>query len=104
MIELKSFRFSHGLLTFSTDSDGSMSYILYDVIVKLIPAGIPQYLMNHHSNVFERQTLNNNELGFFKVLCLSDCMFLFILWICGCGLSAVILLMELKGFLFQRTY
>jgi hypothetical protein len=90
-------------MVLSTRSLGSMTYVLYDVLEKLIPAGIPQYLMKYHSDIFELQAAYNEGIGIFKILSLSDYMVVFTSWICGCVLAAITLLFEERGYLARKT-
>jgi hypothetical protein len=67
---------------------------LDEILWKLIPAGIPQYLLNHHESVLceiER------KVGKFEVkkLSISDFKFVFIFWISGCGIAALTLALEI---------
>ena len=102
LIELKNFRFNYGHLTLSINDNSSMYFLIYDVLEKLIPAGIPQYLMKYHDNVFERQIVITEKISIFKILCLNDLYFVFILWIHGCGFAVIVMLVETKGFLIRK--
>lgn len=72
----------------------SILYPLFDEVMrKLIPSGIPQYLPEFH---FFLQ--GNNDWTMPKrprILNLDDLSFLFILWISACGCSLIIFAAEI---------
>ena len=64
-----------------------------DILWKLIPAGIPQHLIDYHTLNLHKKYEPFNDLSP-KVLTIVDLSFGFILWLVACGFSIV-------GFFFE---
>jgi len=102
LFELRKFRFNYGPLVVSTDTSSSIHFVVNDVLQKLIPSGIPQYKINYHMDFFASQTLIVKRSGDLKILSINDLYFMFILWINCCGISVVVLFIEMRGCLFRK--
>jgi hypothetical protein len=57
-----------------------------EVMDKLIPSGIPQYLPDFHAYLLYGN-YENSEENFPKILTIDDLSFGFILWLIACGIS-----------------
>lgn len=62
--------------------------IFEDVMRKLIPSGIPQYLPDFHSFLLHGKFVNLDE-NEPKVLSYDDLSFGFVLWLFACGVSII---------------
>jgi len=68
--------------------------MLNEILQKLTPAGIPQYLLTHHeSNLYgiHKKVEQRNP----EILSIGDLKFVFVLWMSGCGIAAITLALEI---------
>lgn len=92
--KLKGFWMHPVLTTLATPKNSFIYGILNEVLEKLVPAGIPQYLdMFHTEMLFKayRPFVDRSP----KALKITDLSFGFVLWLCACGLST-------SGFLAEK--
>jgi hypothetical protein len=86
----KLFSYPIGLGTFKNHF---MFPLMEDTMQLTIPAGIPQYLFEHHRWLKFGRIHVNRKLGP-NVLSIDDLSFGFVLWAVACGLSAVVFCVE----------
>ena len=73
-----------------------MNELIEDTLQLMIPAGIPQYLFEHHKWLkFGR--VHVNKKGGPNVLSIDDLSFGFVLWAVACGLAVIVFCAELFG-------
>lgn len=81
---------------FGTFKNHFMNALIEDTLQLMIPAGIPQYLFEHHRWLKFGKVHVNRKVGP-NVLSVDDLSFGFVVWVCCCGISAIIFCVELCG-------
>ncbi|CAG9811190.1 unnamed protein product [Chironomus riparius] len=101
-LKLKNFEGNNVLIAMYTTYRSFVYRHLSNVLEKIIPAGIPEYLLNYYKlflfKKYER-LLDKSP----KVLTVDDLGFGFVLWLCACGISMIGFLLELSAFKMRRT-
>jgi hypothetical protein len=93
-IASKYVKFDVGATVLQMEKSSAIFDTFKDVLQKLIPAGIPQYLLTHHATIFYGN-INIVQEKRFKTLSIIDLLFVFLIWMCGCGIAAITLALEL---------
>ena len=77
--------------------------MLREILQKLTPSGIPQYLLTHHALIL----YGTNEIIEERkpeILSIDNLKFVFFLWMFGCGIAAITLALEIfRVFLLRRV-
>ncbi|XP_070508928.1 uncharacterized protein [Chironomus tepperi] len=96
-IKLKKFRNDVVLSSFLTYRNSFIYDILKEILEKIIPAGIPQYLVEYHmEQVYKKyEPIENNEP---KVLTVDDLTFGFVVWLGSCGIAVLGFIYEILRF------
>jgi len=92
-----------GMTSLQTDEDSIIHGMLNEVLQKLTPAGIPQYLLTHHAlNFYGTEKIVKERKP--EILSIGDLKFVFVLWMFGCGTAAITLALEiLRVFQFRKA-
>lgn len=96
-IQLKNFRTNSQLSVLFTIKNSFLYQILNQMLEKIVPAGIPQYLVEFHEfNLYGKfvPSIVNGP----TVLTVEDLAHGFVLWLGACGVSCVGFLLELIWF------
>ncbi|KAL7011985.1 hypothetical protein ACKWTF_014549 [Chironomus riparius] len=99
---LKGFWMNPTLTTLATPRNSLIYHVLNDVLEKLVPAGIPKYLEDFHTqHLFKtyKPVVDSSP----RPLKVTDLCFGFVLWLCACGASAGVFLVEVLVFRSWKT-
>lgn len=95
-------QFDERLITFPMGIIFHRNNFLYrlteEVMEKVIPAGIPQYLFEFHQWMAIRRKITINSVKGPRVLTLGDLNFGFEIWLSACGMACVGYVMEILRF------
>jgi hypothetical protein len=101
-VKLKNFKGDGRLPVLYTVRNSFLYKKLNQILEKLIPMGIPQYLVKYHeANMFG--TFIASGLNGPTVLTVEDLTYGFVLWLGACGVSTVAFLMENLWFRVTRV-
>jgi hypothetical protein len=99
-VKLKNFRKESAPAVLMTLKNSFIYDTISQIMHKLVPAGIPQYLIKYHEfnmfKVFVPVTLSS-----LRVLGLQDLEYGFVLWLGACGISTFGFLLENLWFKFR---
>ena len=94
---LKGFWMTPTLTTLATPRNSLIYDVLNEILEKLVPAGIPKYLEDFHTQLLFKAYKPVVD-GSPKPLKITDLSFGFVLWLCACGASASVFLVEVLVF------
>lgn len=92
-LKQKLFSYPIGIGTFKNNF---MSQLIEETLQRMIPAGVPQYLFEHHRWLKFGRIHVETEIGP-NVLSMDDLSFGFVLWAAVCGMSVVVFVAECCG-------
>jgi hypothetical protein len=98
-VKLKNFTGDSSFAALFTLDNSFLLNHLNEILGKIIPAGIPQYLYEFHKLMLFKKYEPVVDSGP-KVLTFDDLGFGFVLWLCACGISVAEFLLEI---LITRT-
>ena len=100
--KLRNFKRDAAISALFTKRNSFIYDILNQVLEKIIPAGIPQYLVKYHeSNMYKEYVpiVDNSP----RVLTVDDLEYGFVLWLGACGISVVGFLLEFIWFKLRKV-
>lgn len=94
--KLKNFKLDAQISVLYTKRNSFIYKTLSQLMDKIVPAGIPQYLIKYHEDVVYKPFVPKigNEP---RILNISDLEYGFVLWLAACGVSFI-------GFLLERVW
>ena len=101
-VKLKNFNSNLSLVTLFTTHRSIIHRHLSATLDKVIPAGIPQYLLDYYKSLLFKKYERIEDKSP-NVLAVHDLGYGFVLWLCACGISAVGFLLELVTFRMKMS-
>lgn len=102
-VKLQNFRKDMVLMSLSVNQHSFLYNTFNEVMEKIVPAGIPQYLYKFHQEQMYK-IYEPEADGSPKVLTFDDLSFGFVLWLGTCGVSLAGFLLELVGLVIRKFF